>query len=495
MKRLLTLLITFHCLVTFGQYKLDVGIGYNHPAFDLVANNNYYGVYNYSKGQFSGIQGHIALQRQFSYLFSHSIGIGYMNLWTNNETVHYFPYSPENVITYKESHSYGFYQLFYMASLYPFRKPGLVLHSGLTIDRLQYEKKEIDDERSFMSNYHLGGENLALMLGAGYELNVSDRYSIYLRRVISKSLIHWYHYAEFDPYFGYIGGNFNYRFKLGMLYDLKDDVKTPKEIKEYKKTDPMNSTLFRSLELNAFYVNGSRSFVTNGDLKGSSGGYSEYRESYSPKNMLSYNGAGIGANLNINQSYNLIEFAWEHYNTNAYYNYTVNKFDPHDGSYTNYTTYEDFRSFSDDRIRISIGTGIQIRRFSKRFNIIPVVKLSNSISVNLKDKSNYNHRHHYYYSVYSPSGAVEWDSTSYPSRIKVNQSDMNLMLGCILKLELFSDFMLKADLGYRLLSSQIVDLPTGTIIDRQRFRNSIGISYKIPLKEKSKPDYSDSGGT
>lgn len=484
MKKSLTFLLLLLSLTLSAQYRLDVGLGYDYPNFKIEDN---YPDHNFENIKVYGLQGHLGLHRTFSSFYSHSYGIAYLNQWAKYKTIYT---SNDTITTTSDSKlSFGRFQLYYLAKLYPFKDLGIAFNAGIAYERQQFVGIEMSGEKSFESIQTFYLPEIVGTIGLSYDKRISKKVSLYTQFTVSKLIFSLGH-SYFDPLSGDNYGTADYRLKLGMLYDLKLEPVSPKKRLEKLKTDPIKTTYFRNFDLKVFYSYSSRKFIEPESIPiGPICGYCT--ESYTINDdKVNSHGVGVGLSFSQNRLYASLDVSWENYSGDFKSNYVVSEYHPHLpwGTIQDYYKETDVLSTSFQRIRVATGVGVKILHPNSKVNIIPSIKIVQGYIVNQKIDQNYMVKS----SVYNwegnpnPSSNYAWDSISYPSRFIINKFGMDLLVGSTFTAQILNRVQVNCDLFYALGSGAIVSNRKNPFSDKLRYFCSFGIGYKIPLKDKPK---------
>lgn len=264
------------------------------------------------------------------------------------------------------------------------------------------------------------------------------------------------------------------------------------ELNQEKSEEPKSQTI----EVIPFYALGLRKFDVTSEYEvyySGGCGHCTKRTYHEPRETRFVNGAGLSVNYSKNRIYFNISGAVNIIKEDITQSYMRNNLHPHVpfGSITDYYKEVDQMSFTNRRFIFGFGVGFKVFRSDSKFNIIPRLDLSCSFSNKLTTSKNlFNKQRVYYWNENpDPSDNYEWDSTFYPSRITVKNTAYDVTFGLLFTLNPIKNLTINLNLSCGLFSQEIIDLPSEYIVDKLRFRNSIGVGYRIPLKNKSKiPD-------
>lgn len=483
MKKIFLVFFLLNCLSVFGQYTLDVNIGYNyHKSRDYS-----YPSYNLKKLLITGELINIGVQRRFSPLFAHSFGLGFINRSSTVLSTYASNFESQiDPVFTRYSHNFGRTQLYYSAKLWLFKIKELSLDFGVTLERALYHAKTVGDSKSIQLNNQLFIGIPLFNLGLSYDRKINENLSISVKLAVSKSYFSFFK-SSYDPIFGYTYGGIDYRAQIGLNMPLSDNIKTPKEMWRYVMNDNEKKLSIQALEIKTFYRKGRRNFLFD-DIPPLSI-YCGYCEGGQTSNQTgnTYDGFGFGINYTLFRFFSTFEVALEHYETSLESVNRRNYYHPHlpYGKILDYYEERDYYSFTMDCINFSYGFGFKLFSPQRKFNIIPLIKFSTSNLRNLQVNSNYYTKERYrnWDMTQSPTYNISWDSTFVPSRfVAPDEKNSIFQYGAIVTIDIFKNFQLNADVFIGRKSKNSTNNSKIGKIDQLFYSTSIGLGYKIPFK-------------
>lgn len=265
---------------------------------------------------------------------------------------------------------------------------------------------------------------------------------------------------------------------LGYLYPIFTESKS-----DGKKN------IISELNIRPYFSAGTRVFKFEKDYynSGSGSGNISTDYSFSPEKKRFYFGEGVGIDLSLNRYWTSIEVGLDHYNESVYHKKKSTGHHPNAPWGSNIVDYyqeEHFTDYKQTRFRFSLGQGFKIFLPNKKFNIIPSVRFSVSTSIYTKTISDYHTVKDVYYWAGNPNpqGNYEWDST-YNWTYNIKQpSFIELTIGSFFIYKINKRFTINAEISFVAVNSNMLNMVYVPVKDRSRTRNTLGVSYCIPLR-------------
>lgn len=479
--------ILFPTTNLIGQYRLDVGVGYDLPKF---RNFEAIGYYTFSNLKANGIQLNLGLERNFNQYYSHTFGIGFVGRVFQNTSIDADP-SYSIPITYETKNNISSFRLYYLSKFYIDKKIGLSINIGAAYERQQFRKSENGSSKTFESNTTVfSGNDFIGTLGLTYEYPISKNINLYTQATASRSLVMW-GYSQFNPISGNFRGLLDYRINIGMTYNLQDKMLTPNARMNRDKSDLYKTIYLRNIELRTFAILESRN-IKHLDDDYSNYVYNEYSTFNSKLNKNKFYGFGVGASFSKNRFYAVLDVKWQHYNYDVEsFKYTTYSYGhgPSQGYIENYKNEKDVLKFKTDRIGFIGGIGVKIFRPTSKINVIPLVKIAYGHSIHQSIESNYYFIHSKYewHDSPIPTSKSEWDSTYYPSRFSINSKNFDFLIGSMFTVSITQRIRLNLEVLCSLSKSPIIQINNPNYIEKLSIYSTIGLSYNFSLKDKPKP--------
>lgn len=457
--------------------------GYNYPGY-TVNPTNLKEIYK------SGEIFQVAVQRSFKKFYAHSFGVGYINRRINF-LMDVNTSSTSNEFDYKKyNYSNGSLQLNYLGKFYPVEKNGFAINFGLTLEKVLFSDRKISGISQKTSNQEDLFYDFGFNLGISYDWKINENWTIYSQFSGAKSFYSLFE-SYFDPKYGRSYGTIDYRAKIGMIYQLSDSIKTPKEIRKYSLNNKRNPTV-HAFELKSIFTSGNRNLIIPGDSADNAYPCGYCSAGYSlPKSVYKYYGVGVGLNYSYERFFSTLEISLERYNGNLESYYGVSYFHPQlpYGTITDYYREKDFFSFEMSRLNYSVGLGIKIFSPQRKFNIIPTLKFTGGRLLDFQVNSSYytKERYRYWDQAQDPAFNFSWDSIRIPSRFsEPNQKNSSILFGAIFTTTVYKKINLNAEMFFATKSSSIFSNSSVPFVDKLKYTFSIGVSYLFPISYQVK---------
>lgn len=427
----------------------------------------------------------VSLQRKFKKFYAHSFGIGFINrninfLYDNTPVLYNV-----NADYHKYNYTNGNIQLNYLGKFYPIPRSGFSINLGITFESELYKTRDVDGARAQLDEQNNHYIDVLLNTGLSYNQKINDNWSIYAQLSGAKSVFSLL-WSDFNPYNGSSYGNMGLRAQIGFIYHLSDSIKTPKEIRTWSQSAENKLLVSRTMEIKTFWRNNMRKYEIPEELA-----IDDWHDYILSKDTYHYQSYGVGLDFSRNRLFSSAEFSYDFHSFDL--NSRVKEYFhgggvPY-GSLINYYYENDYLRMNQGRINFSAGFGLKVFNPVRKFNLIPLLKISAGAPIfNNVLNSYYNkQRIHIWDQSPQPQNTnYEWDSTFYPSRYQFNKWNFSLSLGAIFKIRIAKNVNLNTEFLFGMLSNNILVLEHFEFKDRLRMQSNIGIGYEIPLKDKVK---------
>lgn len=482
------ILFLLYCFHSFGQYSLEFGIGYKY--LPIEKSENYISVTNIYNKKGNGVSANIGLKREFNSFFSHSYGFGY-NYRELNYSVEYIDQANDNVLRRDFNNSFGSFQAYYLARVYPFKKVGFSFIIGPSIERTQFiETTDFSGNYKKDVNYLLkDGNFIRGKIGVAYDLKINNKWSINAQISYSKAfLLAWGQDLVNTGFFDYKYKDLN--FEIGFNYNIGNSILTPKERKERALTDPLKDSLYNRIEFEVFYLGGYRrlNYVKPEDQD-----YHGFSSSnfFAEEEKNTFYGFGLGGSYSSNRFYSTLELSYQKYAHKIGFYYKKTSLSEIQNSYyiQSHSSETDYISYDLDRMLINIGVGVMVFHPKSKINIIPSLKVVNGVTLKSEVDYDYYIKSSVFKYMQDPSNPAnfDWDSTFSPSRFSQKNYTISLLVGGTISAKMYKNFKINIDIHYAILSNSIFTLNENRDVDKFKFYNTIGIGYEIPLKTRVRP--------